>query len=177
MHFSICLFRSWKWAAALTGSEPLEHEYNAIWERALEACCLECDPVTESWTRVPTWFAVNQQITKKKSHVKDGSLRQSSWKLLRSKLVEAFDAETSTSSDVREHKGTMCLRSALNSPARQTKDSSSSSLPCVFLDCGSEAGRAMFQMMQNSRINHVRTAINICCDGLHREKFTRWYLF
>lgn len=144
-------------AAALPGSEPLEHEYNAIWERALEACCLECDPVTESWTRVPTWFAVNQQITKKKSHVKDGSLRQSSWKLLRSKLVEAFDAETSTSSDVREHKGTekMCLRSALNSPARQTKDSSSSSLPCVFLDCGSEAGRGMFQMMQSNRINHI----------------------
>jgi hypothetical protein len=143
-------------AGALPGSEPSPEEYNAVWEGALKACGLECDKVTESWTRVPSWFVI-QQTTK--SHVKDGSLRQHSWKTLRLKLVEAFDAETSTSCDACEQSvpEKRSLRSALNSPARQTKHTSSdpSSVPCVFLDCGSEAGRAMYQMMQTSRINHV----------------------
>jgi hypothetical protein len=144
-------------AAALPGCEPTPNEYNTVWEGALKACGLECDQVTESWTKVPGWFQKVQTTKKTKSHIKDGSLRQSSWQILRSKLVEAFDAETSTSCDVREQTAPekRSLRSALNSPARQTKESSSSSLPCVFLDCGSEAGRAIFQMMQSSRINHI----------------------
>jgi hypothetical protein len=54
-------------------------------------CGLEYDFKNEKWTNVP---GINLKASTKSQNETDGSLKQGSWKVLRTKLLEACDAQS-----------------------------------------------------------------------------------
>jgi len=78
-------------AAALQGTEPPQSELDAIWKKTVNELGLDFDPVTEAWTGFPLWAGHLAKTESKKDNLKDGSMLQESWKLLRTKLLGAFD--------------------------------------------------------------------------------------
>ena len=122
-------------AGALQGIEPPPNELDAIWRQCVEENGLKFDPVTEGWTEFPGWAAHLARSAKGKDNEKDGSMVQSSWKVLRTKLLRAFDQSSDASYTAHE-----------DSVAQN---------PCIFVDAGSESGRGLYHMIGDKRITHV----------------------
>jgi hypothetical protein len=111
-----------------------------IWKKTVNEHGLECDPVTESWTDFPAWAKHLAKAEAKKDNLKDGSMLQSSWKVLRTKLLQAFETNSDTS--YTAHVGYENPR-----PMAQ--------IPCTFVDAGSESGRGLYHMIGDKRVTHV----------------------
>jgi hypothetical protein len=120
-------------AAGLEGTEPPEEELEAIWKQTVNDHGLEFEPVTEAWTDFPQWAKHLAKSKRSKDNMKDGSMLSSSWKLLRTKLLLAFEATS--------HNG--------------QEDRSLARTPCTFVDAGSESGRGLYHMIGDKRITHV----------------------
>ena len=115
-------------AAGLDGTEPPEHDLDAIWKTIVNEHGLEFDPVVYCWTDFPGWAKHLAKTEKGKDNLKDGSMVPSSWKDVRTKLLQAFETTS---------------RSAMAQPQ------------CTFLDAGSESGRGLYHMIRDKRITHV----------------------
>ncbi len=113
-------------AAALQGIEPPQNELDAIWQQSVEEHGLKFHPVTEGWTEFPGWAAHLAASKKERDNEKDGSMVQSSWKVLRTNLLQAFETDTA-------HVGPECM----------------------FVDAGSESGRGLYHMIGDKRVTHV----------------------
>jgi hypothetical protein len=121
-------------AAGLDGTEPPEHDLDAIWKTVVNEHGLEFDPVVYCWTDFPGWAKHLAKTEKGKDNLKDGSMVPSSWKDVRTKLLQAFE----TTSDIGHED-----RSAMAQPQ------------CTFVDAGSESGRGLYHMIRDKRVTHV----------------------
>jgi hypothetical protein len=127
-------------AAALQGTAPPQKELDAIWLQSVQEHGLELDSVSESWTAFPAWAQHLAKSKQKKDNLKDGSMLQSSWKVVRTKLLQAF--ETTSDTSCTAHVGG-------ENPRPMTQ------IPCTFVDAGSESGRGLYQMIGDTRVTHV----------------------
>jgi hypothetical protein len=149
-------------ATALLGDKPSNEETETIWKKSVAECGLEYDYKNEKWTLIPDERIKLKAGTNTQNET-DGSLKECSWGLLRTKLLEAFDAQSGIpcpahmKSDEQVHG--RCLRSGLASPSRTKSktapNEADSNVPCIFVDAGSESGRGLFQMMKDDRVTHV----------------------
>jgi hypothetical protein len=121
-------------AAGLDGTEPPEHDLDTIWKTVVNEHGLEFDPVVYCWTDFPGWAKHLAKTEKGKDNLKDGSMVPSSWKDVRTKLLQAFE----TTFDIGHED-----RSAMAQPQ------------CTFVDAGSESGRGLYHMIRDKRVTHV----------------------
>jgi len=124
--------------SALEGSMPSPEDFEDMWLQASTHCGLKFHPLTYSWTEMPATVDV-------KGTNMMGSLAPSSWKIVQRALLKTFF-------DTRPLITQRATRKTALSPL---KKAASSNHPCVFVDAGSEAGHALFRMMDNTSITHV----------------------
>jgi hypothetical protein len=149
-------------ATALPGNKPSNEETENIWKNSVAECGLEYDFANEKWTTIPD-ERIKLKASTKSQNETDGSLKQGSWGLLRTKLLDAFDAQSGIACPAHmksdEQVQGRHLRSEVASPSKtKTKAASNetdSHVPCIFVDAGSESGRGLFQMMKDDRVTHV----------------------
>ncbi len=149
-------------ATALPGSECPTAEFDTIWLRSIEACGLEYDSQLHKWTKFPESSGLQKKPSTKNVQETHGSLRDFSWDRLRSKMVAAFLVQSSSCCPeqqqlVSQTSVRSCARLNLASPTRTHGPTSDHEIdiPILFLDCGSEAGKGLYKMMQDERIAHV----------------------
>jgi hypothetical protein len=149
-------------ATALPGKKPSNEEAENIWKKSVAECGLEYDFENEKWTSVPDQ-RIRLKASTKSQNETHGSLKECSWGLLRTKLLEVFDAQSGIPCPVHmksdEQVQGRRLRSELASPSKikskAAPNKADSNTPCIFVDAGSESGRGLFQMMKDDRVTHV----------------------
>jgi hypothetical protein len=127
-------------SCALAGKVPSEKVLDDMWLQATRHCGLEFDAVTRQWTDMPA------NIESKESF-QMGSMQSSSWERVRNALLTVFNT---ASHDIRRQRRMRQTIAIPEPPAHAV-----SSVPCVFLDAGSEAGTGLFRMLGTSSITHV----------------------
>lgn len=153
MHFQETVFPEAYVASAVDGTVPSAAEVDSIWQRLAAHHGIKFGQKGEWLQGIPKGVATTNEN-------QQGSIDAASFNNVRNALLNALEAKdmsphsTTTSSSLRlsrsapsvsEHASASCVH------APQLR----ASVPCVFLDLGSESGRALVRMLHDNRITHA----------------------
>ena len=153
MHFQETVFPEAYVASAVDGTVPNAGDVDSIWQRVTAKHGIKFGTKGEWLKGIPK--GVNC-----KDENQQGSIDVASFNNVRNALLNALEAQ-----DISPHSTTTLssLRLSRSAPSVSEHASAScvhapelrASVPCVFLDLGSESGRALVRMLHDNRITHA----------------------
>ena len=153
MNFQEKVFPEAYVASAVDGTVPSADEVDAIWLQLTAHHGIEFGRKGEWLKGIPRGVATTDEN-------QQGSIDVVSFNNVRNALLNALEAKdnstdsTTSSSRLRRSCSAMPA-SAHASPSRIHAAVLRASVPCVFLDLGSESGRALVRMLHDDRITHA----------------------
>jgi hypothetical protein len=153
MNFQEKVFPEAYVASAVDGTVPSADEVDAIWLQITARHGIEFGRKGEWLKGIPRGVATTDEN-------QQGSIDVVSFNNVRNALLKALEAKdnstdsTTSSRRLRRSASAMPV-SAHASPSRIRAAVLRASVPCVFLDLGSESGRALVRMLHDERITHA----------------------
>jgi hypothetical protein len=147
MNFQEKVFPEAYVASAVDGTVPSADEVDAIWLQLTARHGIEFGRKGEWIKGIPRGVATTDEN-------QQGSIDVVSFNNVRNALLNALEAKDNSTDSTTSSSRLRRSFSAMPVSAH-TSPSSVSSVPCVFLDLGSESGRALVRMLHDERITHA----------------------
>ena len=153
MQFQEKVFSEAYVACAVDGTVPNAGQIDAIWRRITAGHGISFGSKGEWLTGIPQGVATNNEH-------QQGSIDAASFENVKNALLNALEAKdnltasTSRSGSSRASRFAPSVSVIASAPCVHAP-LLPASVPCVFLDLGSESGRALVRMLHNERITHA----------------------
>jgi hypothetical protein len=153
MNFQEKVFPEVYVASAVDGTVPNVDQVNAIWLRITARHGIAFGPKGEWVKGLPRGVATTDEN-------QQGSIDVASFTNVRNALLNALEAKENSTDSTTSSSSLRLSRSAKSVSAHASPPCVHASLlrasvPCVFLDLGSESGRALVRMLHDDRITHA----------------------